>query len=85
MSEIVWNLFAGRLDESTSHGHHILSGEFEQHRLVEELVQGDVVGQTLSSSRFDREFSCQSRHLIIVFLNNSRNVKKVPAAVREVE
>ena len=67
MSEIVWNLFADRLDESTSHGHHILSGELEQHRLVEELVQGDVVGQTLSSSRFNREFSRQGGDLMICF------------------
>jgi hypothetical protein len=67
MSEIVWNLLSDRLDESTSHGHHILSGELEQHRLVEELVQRDVVGQTLSSSRFDREFSRQSRHLLKYF------------------
>ena len=67
MSEIVWNLFTVRLDESTSHGHHILSGEFEQHRLVEELVQGDVVGQTLSSSRFNRKFSRQGGDLMICF------------------
>jgi len=67
MSEIALNLLSDRLDESTSHGHHILSGELEQHRLVEELVQRDVVGQTLSSSRLDREFSRQSRHLLKYF------------------
>ena len=45
------------LDESASHRHHILSGEFEQHRLVEELVQGDVICETLSSPGLDGELS----------------------------
>ena len=36
------------LHETTAHVHHILSRQLQQHWLVEELVQCDVIGQTLN-------------------------------------
>lgn len=38
---------------------HILSRQLEQHRVVEELVNGHVLAQTLSSAGLDHEFSRQ--------------------------
>ena len=64
------------LDESASHRHNILSGEFKQHRLVEELVQGDVVGKALSSSGLDGEFSRKSRDLTMAINFTTESIFK---------
>jgi hypothetical protein len=38
---------------------HILPRQLEQHRVVEELVDGHILAKTLSSAGLDHEFSCQ--------------------------
>lgn len=38
---------------------HVLSCQLEQHRVVEELVDGHILAQTLSSAGLDHEFSRQ--------------------------
>lgn len=40
---------------------HVLLGEFQQHRIVEEFIDGNVLGQSLASPRLDHELACQMR------------------------
>lgn len=39
--------------------HDVLSGQFQQHRVVEELIDGDVFTKSLSSAGLDHELSRQ--------------------------
>ena len=47
-------------NRDASHGviqHNVLACQLQQHRVVEELVNGDVLRQTLPSSRFHHELA----------------------------
>lgn len=43
---------------------HILSRQFQQHGIVEELVDGHILREALASTSLDHEFTCQMRSLL---------------------
>ena len=58
--------------------HDVLPGQFEQHRIVEELVDRDVFAEAFASASLDHEFASEmSRRLGLQRADDHRFIQRI--------